>query len=434
MVLRKRADTDHELLNRVVGRFLALVLALSVIGTALPVRAGDGLTLSPALNAKLDRLYLTAYDETIQRHALAQRDGTTYVSTGDINAEWLRDASATVRPYIGLSEHDGDVQKTLRGVVARQAKYILIDPYANAFSSNYHVVEHKFEVDSLLYPIWFAYDYYKQTGDRSIFTPEVRRAFDRVLATMRDEQHHAQRSRYTNPQLANNGRGSAVRYTGMVWTGFRPSDDPVRYHYNIPVNMFASVVMRDLTAIAREVWHDDRMAQNAWGLSIEIQRGIEQYGTLELQPFGRIYAYEVDGRGHANVMDDANIPSLLSIPYFGYLPKTNSLYLATRRFALSDRNPYFFRGKYAEGIGSPHTPHGYVWPLALCVQALTATDDKEVDQLFGWIAASDVGDHRLHESFNAEWPESYTREDFAWPNALYAELIMTRRGQTYAQR
>ena len=422
------------MLNRVVGRFLALVLALSVIGTALPVRAGDGLTLSPALNAKLDRLYLTAYDETIQRHALAQRDGTTYVSTGDINAEWLRDASATVRPYIGLSEHDGDVQKTLRGVVARQAKYILIDPYANAFSSNYHVVEHKFEVDSLLYPIWFAYDYYKQTGDRSIFTPEVRRAFDRVLATMRDEQHHAQRSRYTNPQLANNGRGSAVRYTGMVWTGFRPSDDPVRYHYNIPVNMFASVVMRDLTAIAREVWHDDRMAQNAWGLSIEIQRGIEQYGTLELQPFGRIYAYEVDGRGHANVMDDANIPSLLSIPYFGYLPKTNSLYLATRRFALSDRNPYFFRGKYAEGIGSPHTPHGYVWPLALCVQALTATDDKEVDQLFGWIAASDVGDHRLHESFNAEWPESYTREDFAWPNALYAELIMTRRGQTYAQR
>ena len=422
------------MLNRIVGRFLALVLALSVIGAGVPVRAADGLTLSPALNAKLDRIYLTAYDETIQRHALAQRDGTTYVSTGDINAEWLRDASATVRPYIGLSQHDGDVQRTLRGVVARQAKYILIDPYANAFSSNYHVVEHKFEVDSLLYPIWFAYDYYKQTGDRSIFTPEVRRAFERVLATMRDEQHHAQRSHYRHPQLANNGRGSAVKYTGMVWTGFRPSDDPVRYHYNIPVNMFASVVMKDLTTIARDVWHDNRMAQNAWGMSVEIQRGIEQYGTLELEPFGRIYAYEVDGRGHANVMDDANIPSLLSIPYFGYLPKTNSLYLATRRFALSDRNPYFFRGKYAEGIGSPHTPHGYVWPLALCVQALTATDEKEVDQLFGWIAVSDVGDHRLHESFNAEWPESYTREDFAWPNALYAELIMTRRGQTYAQR
>jgi uncharacterized protein len=435
MVLRKRADTDDELpLTRILGRIFAVPLALSLFATALPARAGDGLTLSPSLNAKLDVLYRSAYDETIMRHALAQRDGTTYVSTGDIEAEWLRDASATVRPYIGLSQHDPDVQKILRGVLARQAKYILIDPYANAFTRSYGVAERKFEVDSLLYPIWFAYDYYKQTGDRAIFTPELRSAFAKVVATMRDEQHHPQRSRYTHPQLANNGRGSAVKYTGMVWTGFRPSDDPARYHYNIPVNMFASVVMKDLTVIERDVWHDGNMAANAWGLSVEIQRGIEQYGTLELQPFGRIYAYEVDGLGHANVMDDANIPSLLSIPYFGYLPKTNSLYLATRRFALSDRNPYFFKGKYAQGIGSPHTPHGYVWPLALCVQALTATDDREVDQVFAWIAVSDVGDHRLHESFNAEWPESFTREDFAWPNALYAELVLTRRGETYAQR
>lgn len=416
------------------GRFLAFVLALSVAGVAVPARAGEGLTHSPALNAKLNVLYLTAYDETIQRHALAQRDGTTYVSTGDIDAEWLRDASETVRPYIALAAHDPDVARTLRGVVARQAKYILIDPYANAFSSNYHIVERKFEVDSLLYPIWFSYDYYKQTGDRSIFTPVVRRAFERVVATLRDEQHHAQRSHYRNPQLADGGRGSPVKYTGMVWTGFRPSDDPDRYHFNIPDNMFASVVMRDLSSIERDVWHDGRMSADAWGLSVEIQRGIEQYGTLELAPFGRIYAYEVDGRGHANVMDDANIPSLLSIPYFGYLPKTNSLYLATRKFALSDRNPYFYRGKYAQGIGSPHTPHGYIWPLALCVQALTATDDAEVNRVFGWIAVSDVGDHRLHESFNADWPESYTREDFAWPNALYAQLVLARRGQAYAQR
>ncbi|MBV9409937.1 MAG: glycoside hydrolase family 125 protein [Candidatus Eremiobacteraeota bacterium] len=424
-----------ELVIHLLGRFLAFVLTFALLlGAAVPVRAADGLTLSPALNAKLDRIYLTAYDETIQRHALAQRDGTTYVSTGDIEAEWLRDASATVRPYTELSRHDSDVQSTLRGVVARQAKYILLDPYANAFDRNYHVVERKFEVDSLLYPIWFAYDYWKQTGDRSIFTPTVRRAFDRVLATMRDEQHHATRSHYTHPQLANNGHGSPVRYTGMVWTAFRPSDDPVRYHYNIPVNMFATVVMKDLSSIARDAWHDPKMAANAWGLSVEIQRGIEQYGTLDLAPFGRIYAYEVDGRGHANVMDDANIPSLLSIPYFGYLPKNNSLYLATRRFVLSDRNPYFFRGKYAQGVGSPHTPHGYVWPLALCVQALTATDEKEIDQVFGWIAVSDTGDHRLHESFNANWPETYTREDFAWPNALYAELVLTRRGQAFAQR
>ena len=420
------------MLIRIFGRFLAVVAALATTIAAVPVRAGDGLTLSPSLNAKLDRLYVTAFDETIQRHAIETRDGTTYVSTGDIDSEWLRDASATVRPYIGISVKDEQIQRTLRGVVARQAKYILIDPYANAFSRNYKVVERKFEVDSLLYPIWFSYDYYKRTGDRRIFTSELRRAFAKVLETLRTEQRHNSRSRYTNPQLADNGRGTPTRYTGMIWTGFRPSDDPARYHFNIPVNMFAAVVMRDLTTIARDVWRDERMAENAWGLSVQIQRGIEQYGTLELKPFGRIYAYEVDGLGHANVMDDANVPSLLSIPYFGYLPKTNSLYLATRAFVLSDRNPYFFKGKYAQGVGSPHTPHGYVWPLALCVEALTATRESEVDRVFGYIAASDVGDHRLHESFNADWPEAYTREDFAWPNALYAELVLTRRGELYA--
>lgn len=432
MVLRKRADKNGKLLTRFIGRLLSVLAAASIIGAAVPVRAGEtGLTLSPALNAKLDRLYLTAYEETIQRHASAQRDGTTYVSTGDIEAEWLRDSSAIVRPYIGLSQHDGGIASTLRGVVARQARYILVDPYANAFSRDYKVVERKFEVDSLLYPIWFAYDYYKQTGDRSIFTPQVHRAFQRVLDTLRIEQRHAQRSHYTNPQLANGGRGSPVKYTGMVWDGFRPSDDPVRYHYNIPVNMFASVVTRDLTALAKDVWHDERMAEDAWGLSVEIQRGIEQYGTLNLKPFGRIYAYEVDGLGHANVMDDANVPSLLSIPYFGYLPKNSSLYQATRKFVLSPRNPYFFTGRYAQGVGSPHTPRGYVWPLALCIQALTASDDAEVNRVFSYIAASDVGDHRLHESFNANWPEAYTREDFAWPNAMYAELVLERRGLTY---
>jgi meiotically up-regulated gene 157 (Mug157) protein len=396
-----------------------LFVTLAVVS---PVHAAE--TLSAAVTATLDRLYSTAFDEAIGRHASTQRDGTTYISTGDINADWLRDSSAIVRPYIRLSTHDSHVAAKLRGVVARQAKYILIDPYANAFTSQYTVAERKFEIDSLLYPIWFASAYYNETHDRSIFTDEVRRAFVRVLQVLRDEQHHDRRSSYRHDQLANGGRGSAIRYTGMVWTGFRSSDDPARYQFNIPENMFAVVVMRDLTNIARRVWNDDRMAQNAWGLSVEIQRGIEQNGTLELKGVGRIYAYEVDGLGHANVMDDANIPSLLSIPYFGYLPAGNSVYKRTRAFVLSDRNPYFFHGRYASGEGSPHTPHGYVWPLALCVQALTATNDDELHRVLGYIAASDVGDHRLHESFDANWPEQYTRADFAWPNALYAELVL----------
>ncbi len=403
---------------------LAIATAVAVAAVHAPAPAAD----RPAIVKTLDRLYLTAFDEAMSRHAALQRDGTTYVSTGDIDAEWLRDASAVVRPYITLAAKDPAVARTLRGVVAREAKYILVDAYANAFTSKYRVSEEKFEVDSLLYPIWFADLYWRETGDKSIFTPEVARAFDRVLQVLRDEQHHDTRSRYRNPQLANNGRGSPVRYTGMVWTGFRPSDDPARYHFNVPDNMFAVVVMRYLNDIEKSVYRNDRQAANAWGLAAEIQRGIEQNGTVIIKGTGEIYAYEVDGLGHANVMDDANVPSLVGIPYFGYLKNTDPVYERTRAFMLSPRNPYYFTGRYASGIGSPHTPHGYVWPLGLVMQALTSTDESETERVLGYIAASDVGDHRLHESFDANWPESYTRADFAWPNALYAELVLSRRG------
>jgi len=413
-----------------MSRLRVLILTVAVALTSggyVAARANETVVLS----AKLEKIYLTAFDEALNRHASRQRDGTTYVSTGDIEAEWLRDASAVMEPYIGEASQDGRVRESLRGVVAREAKYILIDPYANAFSTDYKVVERKFEVDSLLYPIWFADKYWRETGDASIFTPQVNRAFETVLRTLRDEQHHDRRSHYRHPDLANGGKGSWVRFTGMIWTGFRPSDDPARYQYNIPDNMFAVVVLQRLAAIERQVYRNNRDAENAWGLALEAQAGIEQYGTVYVKGYGKMYAYEVDGYGHINLMDDANIPSLLSIPYFGYLPARDSVYQDTRRFILSSANPYYYRGKYASGIGSPHTPHGYVWPLSLIMEALTSSDPSEVNRVMGYIGASDVGDHRLHESFNADWPEAFTRDDFAWPNALYGELVQQQRQQDH---
>ncbi|MDP9017196.1 MAG: glycoside hydrolase family 125 protein [Candidatus Eremiobacteraeota bacterium] len=409
--------------------FLTLNLAFaSIPAVASPKVDGPPPERAAAVAVTLQRLYQTAYDEAYSRHAVIQADGTTFVSTGDIDAEWLRDSSAVVKPYIGLAMTDPEVGRTLRGVIVRQARYMLLDPYANAFTLNYRVSERKFEMDSLLYPIWFSYLYWKASGDRSIFTPQVQRAFHRAMEVLRTEQHHANRSKYRHPQLANGGQGSPVGYTGLVWTAFRPSDDPARYQYNIPDNMFAVTVLRELTDIERSVYHDERTAQNAWGLGAEIQRAIEQYGQVNLPGFGRIYAYEVDGRGHANLMDDANIPSLLSIPYFGYVGAHDSVYRATRSFVLSDRNPFYYQGKFASGIGSPHTPHGYIWPLSLVMQALTSTDQTEIGHVLNYIAASDIGDHRLHESFNANWPEAYTRDDFAWPNALFAELMISHQG------
>jgi meiotically up-regulated gene 157 (Mug157) protein len=410
---------------------IGVIVAISCATLSEPAIAAAAETTHPSapVAVTLQRIYARAYDEAYSRHAILEGDGTTFVSTGDIDMEWLRDSSATMTPYIGQAVTDPYVRTMLRGTIARQARYILIDPYANAFTENYRVAERKFEMDSLLYPVWFAYLYWKGTGDRSIFTPELQRAFGVVMRTLRTEQRHTRRSRYTHPQLANGGRGTPTAYTGLVWTGFRPSDDAARYHFNIPDNMFGVVVLRDLTAIEKNVYRDRRMAQNAWGLSVELQRAIERYGLVNLPGIGRIYAYEVDGYGHANLMDDANIPSLLSIPYFGYVGVHDVVYQATRQFILSPRDPYYFQGKFASGIGSPHTPHGYVWPLALEMEALTSTDQSEIDRVMGYLAVSDTGDHRLHESFDANRPQSFTRADFAWPNALFAQIMLGRQGR-----
>lgn len=373
-------------------------------------------------DAKLWAIYAYGLDKAYSRHAVAERDGTVFISSGDIGMEWLRDSSAVMLAYMSEARDATTTRATLRGAIARQARYILIDPYANAFTETYRVAERKFEVDSLLYPIRLSYGYWRTYRDTAVFTPDLQRAFQLVLSVLRTEQHHATRSRYRSTSLLGSNDGMPFNYTGMIWTGFRPSDDPAQFPYNVPQNMFAAVELQRLSAIEKQVYRNERLAEEAWGLSVQVREAIERYGTVFVPGFGRIYAYEVDGLGHANLMDDANVPSLLSAPYLRYLAPRDPIYQATRRYVLSSEDPYYFSGKYAAGIGSAHTPRGYVWPLALIVQALTSTNQQETERVLGYLAASDTGNHELHESFDANDPMRFTRKDFAWPNALFTEL------------
>jgi len=370
------------------------------------------------------QLYTQCLLSTVRNDVSFENDQTTYVITGDIGAMWLRDASAQVRPYLYFAG-DPEVRSMLRGVVAREAKDMLLDPYANAFNRDYKVAEEKYELDSLLYPIQLAWMYWKQTRDASVFTPEVKAAYEKALGLMQLERDHNY-STYRHRELLNGGAGAPVAVTGMVWTAFRPSDDPAQYGYNIPEEMFAAVALSELKEIEQNVWHDNLKRDEVEQLRAGIVDGINRYGIVYTAKYGYIYAYEVDGLGHSVLMDDANIPSLLSIPYMGFAPVNAGIYMNTRRFVLSPDNPYYYNGKYGRGIGSPHTPQGYIWPLALVMQGLTASAPDEVSGVLAELQSSDTGDHLLHESFDPNDPSKFTRSNFGWPCSLFSELVLDR--------
>jgi len=410
---------------------LALACAAAVVPARLPALELRSIEQAAAdyrnPNEQLQDMFRAALLDT-SRLAEYAPDGTAYIKTGDIPAEWLRDASAQARPYLYFARDDADVRALLRAIIARMTKYLQIDPYANAYTIDYRVWEQKFELDSLAYPTALAWSYWKTTGDTSIFTADFSTMLDGVLATMQREQNHPRDSRYVHKELPEDGRGRPVAYTGMIWTGFRPSDDACYYNFLIPSEMFAVVALGDMAEIELKVYHNLVKARAAKALRDEVQRGIQTYGLVLVPKYGYIYAYEVDGLGHAILTDDANIPSLLAAPYFGYTTPGDRYYDNTRRFLLSQDNPSFYQGHVARGIGSYHTPDHWVWPLALIVQGMTATSGAEKQDVLTQLLASDPGDHLLHESFNPDDPRQYTRQSFGWPNALFSEFVMTQFG------
>jgi meiotically up-regulated gene 157 (Mug157) protein len=277
-----------------------------------------------------------------------------------------------------------------------------------------------------------AHLYWRTTGRRSVFDAEFHRAMCRILSLWRTEQRHAESSPYrferpdcpSSDTLSHGGRGAPVAFTGMTWSGFRPSDDACRYGYLIPANMLAVVVLGQVAEIAEEVYQDAALAAAATALREEIDRGIRDFGTCAHPEFGTIYAYETDGLGHHHLMDDANVPSLLSIPYLGYTTADDPIYRNTRRFALSPHNPYYAVGRHARGIGSPHTPAGFIWPIALAMQGLTSTDPEERDELLDMLERTDADTGYMHEGFHPDDPTRYTRAWFAWANSLFSEFVL----------
>lgn len=396
----------------------------------------------PALKPLVKQCFLNTIETTVQK----LEDGSYFVITGDIPAMWLRDSAAQVKPYVRFAKEDEQLRQVLRSVIGKQAFYVCTDPYSNAFNaadngvifgykdesdfSSGWIWERKYEVDSLCAPLYLAYEYHAATGDSGIFTPTFKSMIETIVKTFSDQQNHADTPYYfirsdcpESDTLSNKGRGAPVNYTGMTWSGFRPSDDACKYGYLIPSNMMAVVALKYAASLAMDGFGDETLSEKCVALANEIDDGIQAYGIVEHPKYGKIYAYETDGFGNYNLMDDANSPSLLAIPYLGYRKAHDEIYQNTRRFILSKDNPYYYEGKVAKGIGSPHTPKNYIWHISLVMQILTGSDEAEINECLETLTRTHAGTNFMHEGFDVDNPANFTREWFAWANTLFAQMM-----------
>jgi hypothetical protein len=372
-----------------------------------------------------------------------------FVITGDIPCLWLRDSAAQVKPYLHLVREDPKLGELFRGLIGRQARSILIDPYANAFMEDPTartnlrwsqtdqtemkpgVAERKWEIDSLCYAIRLAYGYWKETGDKTPFDATWAESARAIVRTFREQQrkdgpgpYSFQRPSQQPTETLLAGIGLPTRKVGLIHSAFRPSDDACLYPLFIPANLFAVTTLRELAQVANGARGDAALANDATALADEVEKALAQYGTMSLPDGRKVWAYEVDGFGNAVFMDDANVPSLSGLAWLGCVKADDPLWRRTADAAWSPANPWFFQGKAAEGIGGPHIGEGQVWPMSLIVRALSSNDDAVIAKCLATLKATHAGTGFMHEAFDKDNPAKFTRDWFAWANGLFGELIL----------
>jgi len=400
-------------------------------------------------NPKLAWMFENCFPNTIDttvHYRIKDGKDDTFVYTGDIHAMWLRDSGAQVYPYIAYANQDEALKKMLKGVISRQFLCINIDAYANAFNDGptggdwmtdqtdmkKELHERKWEIDSLCYPIRLAYEYWKVTGDASIFDENWMKAVEAILKTFKEQQRKEGVGPYKFKRktdraldtLNNDGLGAPVNPVGLIVSAFRPSDDATTLQFLVPSNFFAVTSLNKAAEILNKVNGKAGLAKECTDLSNEVKEALQKYAVNNHPKYGKIYAFEVDGFGNQLLMDDANVPSLLAMAYLGDMDVKDPIYQNTRKFVWSDSNPYFFKGTAGEGIGGPHCGYDMIWPMSIMMKAFTSTDDAEIKTCIESLMSTDAGKGFMHESYNKNDASKYTRDWFAWQNTLFGELIV----------
>lgn len=314
----------------------------------------------------------------------------SFIITGDIIAEWLRDSCNQLTPYLGLAKKDKAVHNLILGAVNTQSEYVIQSPYCNAFQPppiaglkvSYNgqddivhpayepsvVFECKYELDSLGHFLTLANNFYEATGSLEfvhsrwllaldmlleVLDQQSKPTFDPDTGRYRRNMYTFKRQAWVGTETLNlDGVGNPLNNgTGLIRSAFRPSDDATILPFFIPANAMMAVELKRTAVILKAASEHD-LAHRVEDWSKQITAGIWAHGVVEHAKFGRVFAYEVDGYGSSILMDDANYPSLLALPLMGFVAPDDPVYQNTRKMLLSrTSNPYYIQGSDFQGIG-----------------------------------------------------------------------------------
>lgn len=373
------------------------------------------------------------------QNVVVSRDQYAFFSTGDLPLMWIRDSAFQMGVLIPKMGKRRALRNLIEGGIRMQAFYILQDPYANGYYPEWRdparedyedrylgrggwVGTRNYELDSGCFFISLLWDYYNSEEygvDLLIREPIIFDAVQDLVDMWIIEQNHDKLSRYSFPELPNDGLGRHTAYTGMIWSAFRPSDDANMYGYSIPSNMFAASSLEKAIALNTLEWKNGKLSDKMTTLLSNIEEGIQKYGIVEAEQGVKVYAYEVDGFGNALVdFDDPNWPSLVSMPLLGWEKYDKSIYESTKTRLLSSKNKYFFKGGNLQGLGSPHTETNLVWALGIFSEALTSTSAQDKARHLIDLLKIQCNDGLMHESIDVDDLSKCTRKWFEWANAL----------------
>lgn len=432
-VSRRPAPADRHFVSPAVEREIARVKRL----------IGD-----PELAWLFENCYPNTLDTTVKIGSVGGKPDA-FVITGDIPCLWLRDSAAQVKSYLHLAKGDAKLRELFRGLIARHARCVLIDPYANAFMEDPTamtslvwakkdeiemkpgVAERKWEIDSLCYVMRLGHGYWQATRDPAPFDAQWAEAMRAIVRTFREQQRKTgpgpykfQRSNVQPSETLLAGIGLPTRKVGLIHSGFRPSDDACQYPLFVPANFFGMTTLREMAKVASEARNDAELATAATALADEVEAALNKHGTTRLPDGREVWAYEVDGYGNTLFMDDANVPSLSALAWLGCVSADDARWKRTADAAWSDANPWFFRGKAGEGIGGPHQGENYIWPMSLILRGLTARDDATILKCLATLKQTHANTGFMHEAFEKDDAMKFTRSWFAWANGLFGEFIL----------